>query len=263
MASSVSYGRPRGRWLGLLFPLAVAFLGGLALAALAVQRSPEVRRWFVPAMTAPNPVAAQSMAPASGASEGVETRVGDLEGRLARIDLRAAAASGNAGKAEDLLVAFAARRALDRGAALGYLEPQLRARFEARQPLAIGAILTASRQPATIATLRQGLETVAQANARPAPQESLWDATRRTLGNLFVVRRASAGSPAPDDRLRRARLLVEGGQVDAAMAEVARLPATTETGAWLAEARRWVEAHRALDVIEATALSGPQVIGTP
>ena len=42
-------------------------------------------------------------------------RVAELEQRLSRLNLEAASASGNASRAEGLLVAFAVRRALDRG----------------------------------------------------------------------------------------------------------------------------------------------------
>ena len=44
------------------------------------------------------------------------------EQRLSRIDLQATAASGNAARAEGLLIAFAARRMIDKGEPLGFLE---------------------------------------------------------------------------------------------------------------------------------------------
>ena len=65
----------------------------------------------------------------------LERQVAELERRLARIDLQAAAAEGNTARAEALLVALATRRAVERGAPLGYLEQQLRQRFGAEAPL--------------------------------------------------------------------------------------------------------------------------------
>jgi thioredoxin-like negative regulator of GroEL len=60
----------------------------------------------------------------------------------------------------------------------------------------------------------------------------------------------------PTDRLARARRLLEAGQVEAARAEVARLPGAAQAGNWMAAARRYVVARQALDVIENTALIG-------
>ncbi|NCU13129.1 MAG: hypothetical protein GXC70_13405, partial [Sphingomonadaceae bacterium] len=59
----------------------------------------------------PSPSPSATAAPASGAL--LEQQVAALEQRLARIDLQAAAAEGNTARAEALLVALAARRAID------------------------------------------------------------------------------------------------------------------------------------------------------
>ena len=60
-----------------------------------------------------------------------------LEQRLARIDLQANAEEANTSHAEALLVAFAARRATERGAPLGYLEDQLKLRFGDALPVTV------------------------------------------------------------------------------------------------------------------------------
>ena len=52
---------------------------------------------------------------------GLDQRLAAAEQRLTRLDLQAQAAAGNAARAEGLLIAFAVRRALDRGADWGYL----------------------------------------------------------------------------------------------------------------------------------------------
>ena len=253
---------------------ALAFLGGLALMAWALTQWEPMKR-FVRG-NAPAPVAVQtaanrplvaapssgmiaadapSVAPTIGQSNAVDTRISDLEGRMARIDLRAAAAAENATRAEGLLIAFAARRALDRGVALGYIEGELRGRFGATQPRAVAAIIAGAQQPVTIEGLHQGLTAIAPDLVGGGANESWWASTRRTLGSLIVVRKQGTESPAADDRVQRAQLRLEGGQVESALAEIARLPAREKATDWMTKARRYIEAHRALDIIEAAALT--------
>ena len=253
---------------------ALAFLGGLALMAWALTQWEPMKR-FVRG-NAPAPVAVQTaanrplvaapssgmiaadappVAPTTGQSNAVDTRISDLEGRMARIDLRAAAAAENATRAEGLLIAFAARRALDRGVALGYIEGELRGRFGATQPRAVAAIIAGAQQPVTIEGLHQGLTAIAPDLVGGGANESWWASTRRTLGSLIVVRKQGTESPAADDRVQRAQLRLEGGQVESALAEIARLPAREKATDWMTKARRYIEAHRALDIIEAAALT--------
>ncbi len=178
-----------------------------------------------------------------------------LEARTAAVATDAAAAGAQASRAEALMVAFAARRAIDRGTALGYLEEQLRSRFVAVQPRAVAVIMQAAHQPVTIEDLRQGLDAIAPALQTGADRSWL-DQTRRELGNLVVLRKEGTPSAAPVDRLARARRLLDDGQVDAARGEVMRLPGAGEAGAWLAAARRYTLAHQALDIIETAAILG-------
>ena len=253
---------------------ALAFLGGLALMAWALTQWEPMKRFVrgndsapVAVQTAANRplVAAPSsgmiapdappVAPTIGQSNAVDTRISDLEGRMARIDLRAAAAAENATRAEGLLIAFAARRALDRGVALGYIEGELRGRFGATQPRAVAAIIAGAQQPVTIEGLHQGLTAIAPDLVGGGANESWWASTRRTLGSLIVVRKQGTESPAADDRVQRAQLRLEGGQVESALAEIARLPAREKATDWMTKARRYIEAHRALDIIEAAALT--------
>jgi hypothetical protein len=93
------------------------------------------------------------VAPIDGANA-LTARVAELEQRLSRITLEAESASGNASRAEGLLVAFAVRRALDRGLSLGYLDAQLRLRFGDDQPNAVKTIIDTSREPVTLEQLR-------------------------------------------------------------------------------------------------------------
>jgi hypothetical protein len=256
----------------------LAFLIGLALMAWALTRWEPMKRFVAgnepaPVATANRPLVAASPSammaaeapPASiGQATAIDSRIADLEGRMARIDLRAAAAAGNAERAEGLLIAFAARRALDRGVALGYIEGELRDRFGPTQPRAVAAIITGAQQPVTIEALHQGLNAIAPDLVGRGPNEGWWESTRRTLGSLIVVRKQGSESPAADDRVERAQLRLEGGQVETALAEIARLPARAKATDWMAQARRYIEAHRALDIIEAAALTDtPNPAATP
>ena len=211
---------------------------------------------------APAPSAAEPamvVAPVDGASA-LSARVADLETRLSRITFEAASASGNATRAEGLLIAFAARRALDRGLSLGYLEAQLRLRFGDDQPNAVKTIIDTSRDPITLEQLRSELDTLApQLVGRNGESGgSLWTGFRRELSELFVVRPAGTLSPRASERIERARRYLAGGQVDKAIEEVQALPGAEAAGEWLIDARRYHEARRALDLIETAAILEPR-----
>lgn len=249
----------------------LAFLGGLALMAWALTRWEPARKLVrdaepVPTIEAPQPAIPASKLPnaqpvltetAPIAAAQLDGRIAGLEDRMARIDMRAAAAAGNAARAEGLLIAFAARRAIDRGVALGFIEGELRERFGPTQPRAVAAVIASAQAPVTLEGLHQKLEALRPKLAGPGANESWWDATRRTMGSLIVVRKQGSDSPAPDDRLDRAMLRIESGQVEGALAEVARMPGRANAAAWMIDARRYIEAHRALDILEAAALTGP------
>lgn len=178
-----------------------------------------------------------------------------LEARTATVTSDAGMAAAQAGRAEGLLVAFAARRALDRGMGLGYLEEQLRTRFGAVQPRAVGYVIDAARQPVTLEDLRQGLEAIAP-DIQTVSSDGWLTSLRREIAGLVVLRQAGTPSPRPADRLARARRLLDGGQVEAAKAEVARLPGASDAGNWMQAADRYVMARHALDRLESAAILG-------
>src|SRR3546814_6168759 len=79
-----------------------------------------------------------------------------------------------------LLVAFAVRRALDRGLSLGYLEAQLRLRFGDDQPNAVKTIIETSRDPVTLEQLRAELDVIApELVGRSGDKGSLWTGIKR------------------------------------------------------------------------------------
>jgi hypothetical protein len=192
----------------------------------------------------------------------ITRRVSRLEQQIGVIDNQSRAAVGNADRAEGLLVAFAARRALDRGdrgVALGYIEGLLRQRFGDTQRAAVATVITASRQPVTLEELQEGLQQVGPELTGGAPDQDWWTALRAELRGLVTVRREGAPSTMPAERLRRATRRLEAGQVDVALAEVLRMPGHENAREWIADARRYVLARRALDTIETAALLEPRM----
>lgn len=183
-------------------------------------------------------------------------QVAQLEATLTAIQGSAQTAAADATRAEGLLVAFAARRAIDRGLGLGYLEAQLRERFGADQPQAVATILSAARQPVTLEDLREGIEAISPELQTGNTTDGWWASFRREISDLVVIRRDAAPSPRPSDRLARAGRMLDGGQVEAALAEVARLPGAASGDRWIAAARRYIDARRALDAVETAAILG-------
>lgn len=256
--------------------VAVALAGGAALMIYAVRAS---GGWFIlrdsrsaPAERPPAedyrpapPQPAAGVAPAPVDPATLQTRADTLAAQIAALEARgaqlaadAAAAGGQAGRAEAVLVVSATRRALDRGQPLGYLEEQLRERFAAREPVATEAVIAAAHAPVTLEDLRQGLE--ANANELVAGGDGdILANLRRELANLVIVHRADLPSPHPTSRLTRARRLLDGGQVEAALGEVRRLPGASRAHDWQTAARRYVAARRGLDRLEAAALLTPPI----
>lgn len=189
---------------------------------------------------------------------GIDQRVAAMEQRLSRLDLQAQAAAGNAARAEALLIAFATRRAVERGAPLGYLADQLTLRFGDARPNAVRAVIVAAENPVTLDQLLARLEGLAPRLARAPRDATVFETIKRELGELFVVRRETLASPQPERRLERARLFLETGRVDAAVAEVRNLPNAAAAQAWIADAERFAAAQRALDLLETTAILEPR-----
>jgi hypothetical protein len=190
-------------------------------------------------------------------------RIADMEQRLGRITLAAQAASYNANRAEALLTAFAARRALDAGRPLGYIEGTLRLRFGEAQPKAVATIVNAAAEPVTLADLRLGLQDIDPIARDPDQQGSWWQSFWREVRGLVILRKAGAPSPEPEQRLLRASRAVELGQIDHAIDELSALPPQPLVTRWLELARRYNEAHRALDVVEAAAILEPRATSVP
>ncbi len=274
---------PRGPgWrMGIALAL-IAFLVGAGLAALLVVKF--VKTDAKPLATVTVPVGANGQAPlvivpskAAVAAPALElaaltnreaslaAELAALEARAGTIDRESQRASTYATRSQALMIAFAARRAIDRGLNLGFLEGQLRARFAAVQPAAVATIVQAAREPVTLEDLRAGLDGVTPELLTGAASNGWWQSLREEFGHLIVLRKAGTPSPLPVDRVARARRLLEAGQVEAALAEVSRTPGVAQADRWTGAARRYVDVRRALDTIESAAIlaPGPDTVAPP
>ena len=241
--------------------LAVALLlAGAAGAAWALARYDQAARFLgigpkqVPTHAAPRALAPpQQVAPQAAAEEGAE-EIEQIENRLERVESTAQRVEGSAGRADALLVAFAARRAVDRGVALGYLEPLLLDRFGGTHARAVSTIITGSHQPVRLNDLTRQYRELGPVLRSSAPAEGWVSQFQRELGSLVQIRRADRPSTQPDARYLRALSALENGEVEVALAETMRLPGANNVQPWVRQARQYVAVHRALDEIESGAL---------
>jgi hypothetical protein len=261
----------------MLLAFAATFVLGGAVVGYAVYRwtdnpapatvtdDPQPVASMAPAQPTPTPSATASKAAERAVARveeqqgGLDQRLAAAEQRLARLDLQAQAASGNAARAEGLLIAFATRRALEKGAELGFLADQLRLRFGDAMPNAVDTLISASRNPVTLDQLIARLEGLAPRLAKPT-EESGFARIRHEISQLFVIRSESAPSPQPQRRLDRARLFLESGRTEAAIAEVRALPGAENAAGWIRDAQRYAAVQKALDRIETSAVLEPRLL---
>ena len=249
----------RSTWTTRLTWAMLLLLAGAALATWALTRSAAAAKLLGVAPVAEAPlklVAVPQPVPIAIAAAGPQTdaRLAAVEGRLAAVENAAQRAQGSAGRADALLVAFAARRAVDRGLALGYLEPLLVERFGSGHEQAVATVVTAARQPVRLDQLIDDYSALGPALRSAGPDEGWWIGLRRELGTLVSVHRADVPSVRPQARYDRAVVRLERGEVDGALAETMRLPGVGRAIDWVAQARRYVAVHRALDEVESAAL---------
>jgi hypothetical protein len=241
----------------------VLILIGAAIATWGLARYEPAARFLgvaqpAPAALTPKPVALTTAAPqqAAPAAQPSNAQIADLQARVARVENATQRAEGFAGRADALVIAFAARRAIDRGVALGYLEPLLADRFGAQHQQAVGTIIAASRQPVRLNDLIAEYDTLGPDLRRGGPEDSWWTNVKRELGTLVEVHPAKRPAVNADARYGRAQKRLATGDVDQALAETMRLPGAANAQPWIDQARRYVAAHRALDEIESAALLG-------
>ena len=237
-------GAAAAAWALARYDGAARFLGVKPQPSEAVAPTPQM---LAPVRLVPEPQQAPSV------SDG---RIEEIESRLRQVENAAERVEGSAGRADGLLVAFAARRAIDRGVELGYLEPLLLERFGATQPRAVSTIVSGARSPVRLGELIAEYRQLGPELRSSAPDEGWWAEFKKEMGSLISVRRADRPSTTPDARYSRALEHLSDGEVDAALAETMRLPGATRADEWTAKARRYVAVQRALDEIETAALLG-------
>lgn len=261
--------RPSGSMRGVLLAACLAFVIGAGGAGWAVWYNlagtvaPRTAAAPAPARSpalAPSPTPLAAAQKAEQAVERVEEQQGGIDQRLAaaeqrltRLDLQAQAAAGNAARAESLLIAFATRRSVERGAELGYLSDQLRLRFGDQWPNAVGTIIDFSRTPVRLDSLVARLEGLGP-ELQQSSEGPSWGAFKRELKQLFIFRRETTPSPQPQRRLERARWALEQGRYQAAIDEVRGMPGAAKAAAWIKDAERYKKAMDALEVIETAAV---------
>ncbi|KWV90745.1 hypothetical protein [Erythrobacter sp. YT30] len=186
---------------------------------------------------------------------GLDQRLAAAEQRLARLDLQAEAASGNAARAEALLIAFATRRVIERGAELGYLADQLRLRFGDERPNAVERIITFARSdpPIRLDNLILRLDGLGP-QLTQSDSGLTFGTLSREVRNLFVIRRESTPSALPERRLERARFAMEQGRYQAAIDEIKAMPGADKAQAWITDAERFRDVMIALENIETAAV---------
>ena len=205
----------------------------------------------------PAEIASANLAATDAALTAAAAKVSALEQRLAELNQQAINAAGQAGHAEALLVAFAARRAIERGQPLGYLESQLRVRFGAAQPVAVDQVIAAAQKPMTSAMLSESFERRSPQLTGAAKDEGAWDWLGREMSELFVIRPSDMPSPTPASRAARVREALAGGRIDLAISEVERMPGKEAATEWLAHARDLAMTEHALDQLETASLAFP------
>jgi hypothetical protein len=244
---------------------AAAFAAGVAgTAGVIWLRTPPAPKPAPPAAVTVQPTVAPALtlppatdvATLSAREAMLAGRLDQLEQRLRGVDNGARTAASYATQAERLMIAFATRRAIERGMPLGPLAQQLHARFGEAHPDAVGTVIQAAGQPVTLEDLRLALDTLGP-RLTVAPNASLFSRLAGMFGDLVVLRQSDSPSPRPADRLRRARRTLEEGQVEAALAEVARLPGAAAAESWVEAAKRYIGARAALREIEGAAMETP------
>lgn len=253
-------------WGGRLLIAFALILAGAAAATWGLARSDEAARLLgVATAPAPTPkvvpVAVSGASRPSGAaaaealpSRPEQLRIAELERRLSEVENATERVEGSAGRADNLLIAAAARRAIDRGVALGYLEKLLVERFGQRHRAAVATIVTGARRPVRLNDLVAGYEALGRDLRRGGPETGWWPALKRELGSIVEVHSSKRPPLAPDARYDRALSRLQSGDVDEALAETMRMPGAARASAWVAEARRYIAVHRALDEVESSAL---------
>lgn len=279
--SAHSPARRRGSLRGLLLGLFAAFLLGIGITFLLLRGSEWRLSDLFSISQEPTPVA---VAPLTGAPEtplpppdsavqvaerveqveqqagGIDSRVAALEQQLTHLEVQSQAAASFAVRSENMLIAFASRRALERGQPLGYLADQLRLRFSETHPNAVQTIIDAAANPVSLDELLVRLDALGGQLQEVPVEAGLFARVQAQASRLFSIRTEDTPSPLAQERLARARASLANGQVERAIREVRQLPGAPLASNWLQQAQAYADAQRALEVLEAASVAEPRTL---
>lgn len=191
---------------------------------------------------------------------GIDQRVAALEQQLNYLEVQSQAAASFAVRSENLLIAFASRRALERGQPLGYLADQLRLRFSETHPNAVQTVIAAASNPVSLDELLVQLDALGGQLEQMPAEAGVFARIRNEASRLFAIRADDAPSSLAEQRLARARAALSNGQVERAIMEVRELPGAPLAGQWLRKAEAYADAQRALEVLEAASVVEPRAL---
>lgn len=249
--------RPGLSWSARLLIALVLVLVGAAAATWALAHYRPAARFLgvvpaeAPRAVGPLPIAAPPP-PSSPPAEAA--KVQQLEARVAELESATRSSEGASGRSDALVIVFAARRAVDRGVALGYLENLLVERFANQHQRAVATVISGSRQPVLLDDLVQEYLALGPDLRRGGAQKGWWSGFRRELGSLVQVHSAKKEPTSADARYNQASRQLSAGNVDAALAQTMRMPGASAAQGWATKARRYVAVQRALDELESAAL---------
>jgi hypothetical protein len=228
--------------------LLLAFIGGIGLAAwLATQYG--ILDRFSPkpatAITAPK-LPAPQIAPAAPAL---------LPAPQPDVTAPSVGTINTANRSEAMMIAFAARRAVEGGTSLGNIAGQLQQRFGASAPDAVQNIIAAAQAPVTLSRLQSEFDGIDASLLTANPDAGLWATIQREAAELFVLRRGNLPANNPASRLNRAQQMIKNGDIAGAVDQVEPLPGAARASNWLQKARRYIATENALNVIERAALA--------
>ncbi len=268
---AVSSPQPARRGIrGGLFFLTIAFIAGIGVMGWALTQWDVARIWLlgeapvaetarpVPRADVPQPVFAP---PPVAADQQLVARLAAIEARMALLEANGAGVNGSSSRADALIAAFMARRAIDRGAGLGAAEALLSQQFGVKHARDVAAIIDASRKPVTLAMLTRDLDALIVEPA--ASGVGWWDSFTQGFSELITVRSAETVPTDPPARLARARSMLVTGEVERARIEVSQLPFDERARAWVLNAQRYRDVQSALDRVEAAALAPDPSVPAP
>ena len=195
----------------------------------------------------------------------INERVDSLDNRLAQIDSQAQQLSGNATRTEAMLIAFAARRAIDSGSRLGYIKNQLQTRFINSNADDVKVIIEAGDNPVRLSALQNQLENGARFLLQSDDDKSTWDVIKKEISELIIIRPANSRPSQTEQRLAQIKMDLNNRDVKNAISKMEEMPGAINAREWISYARRYIKVQEALDAIEKTAIllpSGPAVTET-